>query len=46
MGTCKGIFEKLTTFDGELEGYLPFFESFVTKSTFGCNGYEQAKGSL
>jgi hypothetical protein len=41
MGTCKGIFEKLATFDGELEGYLPFFESFVTESTFGCNGYQQ-----
>ena len=41
MGKCKGIFEKLATFDGELEGYLPFFESFVTKATFGCNGYEK-----
>ena len=46
MGKCKEIFEKLTTFDGELEGYLPFFESFITESNFGCNGYEQAKGSL
>ena len=41
MGKCKGIFERLTTFDSELEGYLPFFESFVTRATFGCNGYEQ-----
>ena len=42
MGKCKGIFERLTTFDSGLEGYLPFFESFVTRDTFGCNGYEQA----
>jgi len=41
MGECKEIFEKLTTFHEELEGYLPFFESFVTRDTFGCNGYEE-----
>jgi len=39
---CKEIYKKLTTSDTEIECYLPFFESFVTNATFGCNGYEQA----
>jgi hypothetical protein len=46
MGKCKEIFRKLTTFDSEIESHIPFLESFVTESTFGCNGYEQAKSSL
>ena len=41
MGKCKEIFENLTTFDSELEGYIPHFEFFITRATFGCNGYEQ-----
>jgi hypothetical protein len=42
MGTCKEIFEKLTTFDSDLDGCLPILEFFVTRATFGCNGYQQA----
>jgi len=41
MGECKEIFKKLTTFDSEIESHIPFFESFVTKDTFGCNEYKQ-----
>ena len=42
LGKCKKIFENLTTFDSELEGCLPFFKFFITRASFGCNGYEQA----
>lgn len=45
-GKCKEIFENLTTFDSELEGYIPHFEFFITRATFGCNGYEQIKDGL
>jgi len=41
MRECKEIFKKLTA-SNDLEGYLPFFDSFATPATFGCNGYEQA----
>ncbi len=41
MGKCKEIFKKLTAFDSEIEAHLPFFESFVTEATFGCNRYEK-----
>lgn len=45
-GKCKEIFENLTTFDSELEGYIPHFEFFITRATFGCNEYEQIKDGL
>jgi hypothetical protein len=41
MGKCKEIFKNLAAFDSEIEGNNPFLESFVTESTFGCNGYQQ-----
>jgi len=42
---CKEIFKKLTA-SNDLEGYLPFFDSFATPATFGCNGHKQAKDCL
>jgi hypothetical protein len=41
MGKCKEILKKLTAFDSEIESCIPFFESFVTEATFGCNWYEK-----
>jgi hypothetical protein len=41
MGKCKEIFKNLAAFDSEIEGNNPFLESFVTKATFGCNGYKR-----
>ena len=41
IGKCEEIFKKLTASDSDLESYIPFFESFITKATFGCNGYEK-----
>jgi len=37
---CKEIFKMLTA-SNDLEGYLPFLESFATPPNFGCNGYER-----
>lgn len=36
---CKEIFKRLTALD-DLEGWLPFFESFKTDANFGCNLYQ------
>jgi hypothetical protein len=41
MRECKEIFKNLAAFDSEIEGNNPFLESFVTKATFGCNGYKR-----
>jgi len=41
MGECKKIFKSISADNYDVETHLPFFDSFETKATFGCNGYEE-----